>query len=291
MASPKSNKSSKKFTKTTHSQNLYKDNFDSGPALLNRLKEELSSITQDKVDPMTKSIQTSYLNKQLGEIYKRRQNCVDKERALTQKLKELLRNKVEEADEKVKLYVELTHSPSHGTKLDKVQRIVTVSAQPGYIEYPEEKKQDTEDVQKLTNELENLQREIENMDLEAMKLRKDSKNKQEKYTGDLNRHCQRIHDARTGKTSPKNKTKGSSNDVNTQVTSFRQWFSDYGKPNLKGSKESPMLSTFQPSRTRLKNYDDGHSTVPGIGDNGKQERTTGNTSKGVRLKPGKILSS
>mmetsp|Transcript_20108 Transcript_20108/g.27935 ORF Transcript_20108/g.27935 Transcript_20108/m.27935 type:complete len:268 (-) Transcript_20108:219-1022(-) len=267
MASPKSNKSSKKFTKTTHSQNLYKDNFDSGPALLNRLKEELSSITQDKVDPMTKSIQTSYLNKQLGEIYKRRQNCVDKERALTQKLKELLRNKVEEADEKVKL----------------VQRIVTVSAQPGYIEYPEEKKQDTEDVQKLTNELENLQREIENMDLEAMKLRKDSKNKQEKYTGDLNRHCQRIHDARTGKTSPKNKTKGSSNDVNTQVTSFRQWFSDYGKPNLKGSKESPMLSTFQPSRTRLKNY--------GIGDNGKQERTTGNTSKGVRLKPGKILSS
>jgi len=120
MASPKSNKSSKKFTKTTHSQNLYKDNFDSGPALLNRLKEELSSITQDKVDPMTKSIQTSYLNKQLGEIYKRRQNCVDKERALTQKLKELLRNKVEEADEKVKLYVELTHSPSHGTKLDKL---------------------------------------------------------------------------------------------------------------------------------------------------------------------------
>uniref|UniRef100_A0A7S4DKF7 Uncharacterized protein n=1 Tax=Lotharella globosa TaxID=91324 RepID=A0A7S4DKF7_9EUKA len=264
----KASKTSRKKPKVCCSPKLYGDRFDSGNELLQRLKKDLSSITNDKADPKSSKFNFTPLNHQIAEITKQRDAAIKKGSALAIELKKIMEKRVDEGEELVRC----------------VQRIVTVSKKPGYIEYPPEKKPELEPIKKITTELENLQREIDNMNIEIEKLRKDERKRQQKQMDALNRHCLRMSDQRTGKAPPKNKTVTSDQqNINTQVTSFKQWFSDYGSPKLKNNVEGqPMLSTFKKSKVRLKNY--------GIKDDGKPGRTTGCTSLGSTLKRGTLIS-
>eukprot|EP00467_Chlorarachnion_reptans_P014142 CAMPEP_0114528064 /NCGR_PEP_ID=MMETSP0109-20121206/23984_1 /TAXON_ID=29199 /ORGANISM="Chlorarachnion reptans, Strain CCCM449" /LENGTH=207 /DNA_ID=CAMNT_0001710139 /DNA_START=227 /DNA_END=846 /DNA_ORIENTATION=+ len=201
------------------------------------------------------------LNRQLGELFKRRQKCQEKEAKVTAELHKLMGKKVEEGEEQVRC----------------VKRIVNISARPGYIEYPAEKPTNMNTVQRLTTELSNVQRELRNLDEEAIKLQREDRKRNQSKIDAMACHVQRLSDARTGKTSPSNKTKGSANDINTSVNSFNQWFNDYGKPKLTNEAEAQQfLTTFKKSKARLKNY--------GIDDAGKKSDTTGFVSSGKELR-------
>lgn len=148
---------------------------DTGDALQARLKAELASITQDQPDPKTKTMKQTQRDQQISQAFKRREQKLKEQSVLAAKLNKVLTKRVAAGESHVR----------------EVQRIVTVSRRPGYIDYGEEKKEDLRIVKEITDQIRACEREIESLNKELANTRMTEKNKQKKTIKSMNKYVNR----------------------------------------------------------------------------------------------------